>query len=247
MVSLYLRRPLGRIALVAALVVLAIGAVAWAGGFFDRDPFHFLKAEGRRGDVAALYFSGDMGLRFGMGPKTTAALARHGVPVLGVSSSTLFAVHHDRAYVDKVVADAARRALAETGARKLVLIGQSYGADILQTGAAALPADLRPKVAAIILVVPGRTVFFRADPSGIAYRGTPDSLGPATAAALTWAPLTCIYGTAETDSLCPLVKLPNATVVAMPGGHFLAHDEAALVGHVLASLRHFLPAREHGA
>lgn len=232
------RRPrrFRRIAYVIAAVALVVGGLSWAGGFLDRDPYHFLKADGPRTDVAALYFSGDMGLRFGMGPPTTRALAAHGVPVLGVSSSTSFRTRKTRAEIDTLVADSARAALDRTGAQRLVLIGQSYGADILQTGLADLPADLRAKVAAVVLVVPGRTVFFRADPSNIAYQGKPDSIATTTARTLGWAPLTCIYGEAEADSLCPLLRLPGATIVAMPGGHFLDHDDAALVGHVLGAL-----------
>lgn len=118
-----------------------------------------------------------------------------------------------------------------------MLLGQSYGADMLQTGLARLPADLRAKVAAIILVVPGETAFFRSDPSGLAYRGKPDSWGIATARTIDWAPLTCIYGVRETDSLCPLLKQDNAHVVAMPGGHYLNHDNAALTERVSAAVR----------
>lgn len=231
------RWAVGGIGLVAA----ALAIVAALAGFFDSDPISYFAPAGPAKRVAALYVSGDMGLRFGMGPYTSAALARHGIAVVGFSSPAFFARHRTRAEVDAVVAAAVRRALARTGGR-LVLIGQSYGADILQTGLAALPADLRPHVAAVVLVVPGQTVFFRADPSGLAYRGTPDSLGASTVAAITWAPLTCIYGTAEADSLCPGIKLPHATVIGMPGGHFLGDDRAGLAGHVLDAVRRAVPA-----
>ena len=230
----------------AALVAVALGIVAALGGFFDRDPIHVLAPEGPAKPVAALYFSGDMGLRFGMGPYTSAALARRGIAVTGFSSPAFFAAHRTRAEVDAVVAAAVRQAMARTGRDRLVLIGQSYGADILQTGLAALPADLRPHVAAVVLVVPGDTVFFRADPSGLAYHGIPDSRGASTVNAIRWAPLTCIYGAAETDSLCPAVRLPRATLIRMPGGHFLARDSDGLVGHVVDAIRRAVPAAFSG-
>ena len=72
-----------------------------------------------------------------------------------------------------------REGLHDTGRDRLVVIGQSYGADILAAALPALPSDLRAHVAAVILVVPGRDIFFRADPSGLAYRGTPDADGRA--------------------------------------------------------------------
>ena len=131
-----------------------------------------------------------------------------------------------------------RTALARTGAKRIVVMGQSYGADIVQTGLANLPADLRPRVAAIVLILPGDTVFYRADPSSLLYdHGTPDSMGATTGNRLTWAPLTCIYGLEETDSLCPLLTTANARKVGMPGGHNIRHDADGLLRHVLAAIR----------
>jgi type IV secretory pathway VirJ component len=139
--------------------------------------------------------------------------------------------------VDAFMVDVVRTALARTGKARIVVMGQSYGADIVQTGLANLPADLRRRVAAIILVLPGDAVFFRADPTGWSYHGTPDSVAATTANTLTWAPLTCIYGVEEDDSLCPLVRVPGARIVGMPGGHNIRHDEDALLTHVLEAIR----------
>ncbi|MCP3735784.1 virulence factor [Sphingomonas sp. RP10(2022)] len=224
---------------VGAFVVLV--AVAGVAGFFDRDPVHVFAAEGKKRPVGVLYLSGDMGLRFGPAPDTVRALANAGIGVVALNAPTLFARRRTRGEVDRIVADGVRAALARTGAGRLVLIGQSYGADMLQTGLAALPARLRAHVAGVVLVVPGDTVFLRADPSGLSYRGTPDGIAAATLARLDWAPLTCIYGVEETDSACPDVHLPGARIVAMPGGHYLNDDHARLFGHILAAIRRAAP------
>ena len=230
----------GGIALAAlALVLAAAGGLYVSAGFLDRDPRSIFAPTGPRAGVAALYFSGDMGLRFGMGPPTAHALSAHGIPVLGVSTPALFGTHRSGAQTDAIVADAVRDALRLAGRDRLVLIGQSFGADVLQTGLLRLPEVLRRRVAAVILVVPGRDVFFRADPTGLAYRGRPESDGRATLRRLGWTPLTCIYGAEEHDSACP--GLTNATVIAMPGGHFLNRDDAALTDHVLAAIRRVAP------
>lgn len=240
------RRGVRIAAIAVALLLAAIGGLFATAGAFDRDPLHVFAADGARGRVGAVYFSGDMGLRFGMGGPTSRALARHGVNVVAFSSSTLFASRRTRAEVDRIVADAVRQGLRRTGADRLVLIGQSFGADILQTGLAALPVELREKVAGVVLVVPGETVFFRADPSSIVYHGKPDSIALSTAPALTWTPLTCIYGTSETDSLCPrLPAMADLHKVAMPGGHFLNRDGAALIAQVLAAVRRAAPDSVH--
>lgn len=220
----------------AAALLIAGSGFLLAAGYLDRNPITLFAGRGRPASVTALYYSGDAGLRFGMGPATTAALASRGIPVIGVNTATLFRRHRSRAETDAIIAATIREGVRRAGANPLVVIGQSFGADMLQTGLAALPAGLRDRVVRVVLVVPGADVYFRADPSGLLYRTTPESDGRATLRALTWAPLTCIYGRGETDSACPGLRMANATVVAMPGGHFLAHDSAGLVRHVLAAV-----------
>jgi type IV secretory pathway VirJ component len=217
------------------LTVVAAGALALyaAAGFFDGDPLRFFGVHGSRPRYVAVLFSGDMGLRLGMSAHTARAFNRVGVPVLGVSSSTEFATRKTRAEVDSLVARAAQSALARTHARQVILIGQSFGADIVRVGLADFPAALRHKVAAVVLVVPGQTAFFRADPTGLSYRSTPDA-GPEEAAKIDWASIICIRGSDETDSLCPLLRNPNVRSIALPGGHFL-HRDAALLSHTIVS------------
>ena len=235
------RRRLAWIGGVAACVLVALIGVAAVAGFFDANPVRLFAAEGRQRPVGVLYVSGDLGLRFGPAPYTTHALVERGFAVVGINAPAAFGRRQTRARIDAIVADGVRRALAETHAARLVLIGQSYGADIVQTGLVALPADLRAHVAGVVLVVPGTSVFFRADPTGLAYRGTPDSSGAATLRRLTWTPVTCIYGVAETDSVCPQVHPPNIRAIAMHGGHFLSADHAGLFGHILAAIRRAAP------
>lgn len=215
--------------------------VAFMAGYFDRDPINYFDPDGQPKPVAALYFSGDMGLRLGIGSYIWPALASEGVPVTGFNSPSYFSTGRSRAEVERIVATAIRQALARHPDDKLVLIGQSYGADILQTGLAALPPDLRPRIAGLVLVVPGETVYFRADPSSLAYHSAPDSLGESTANTLTWLPVTCIYGAAETDSLCPKLRLAKATVIRMPGGHFLGNDHTALIGYIVGAIKSAVP------
>ncbi len=228
--------------ILSAIVVLFV----YLAGYFDRDPVHVYPAIGVRSTgappVAVVNFSGDMGLRFLLGASTSRGLTEHGIPVVGITTPALFARHRTRQELDAIVADGVRTALARTRARRVVVMGQSYGADIVQTGLANLPADLRARVAAIVLILPGETVFYRADPSGLLYdHGTPDSLGVTTADTLNWAPFTCIYGIEETDSLCPRITLAGVRKIGMPGGHNIHHDADGLLAHVLTAIRGAVP------
>jgi len=222
----------------AIIAALSIGFAAWLGhvGFFGgrtyfelpaaSPPLHSRQAAPAR--TVAVLFSGDMGFRVGMGPKIAQRLVADGIPVLGVSSLVEFRHEHTPAQVQAFIAASARRALAFAGADRLILIGQSFGADMLQVGATGLPADLRSKVQMVALVVPGDTVIFRASPAELFNWAKPDAAALPTARRLTWASVICVRGAEETDSLCPRLDLPNVERVALPGGHPLHYDADAL-------------------
>ncbi len=231
-----LRRRIGIGALIAGSLVL-LGLAAPALHLIDSQPLRLVAGNRQHPAVVAVYVSGDMGLRFGLGSQVVPTLAAHGIPVVGVSSPANFGTRKTRAQVDAVITNAVRTALARTGASRVILMGQSFGADMVSATAPDLPADLRARIAAISVVVPAQTVYFRSDPTGILYHGTPDARPAAALRALHWAPVVCIYGREETESLCPTLRGSGAQVVGLPGGHFLAHDDALVIATILATLR----------
>jgi type IV secretory pathway VirJ component len=239
--SRFTRKSLFRGLRVTAVSSAFVCVMVGAAGYFDHDPVHVYPAVPPAAPIAVVNVSGDMGLRFLLGASTSRGLTQQHIPVVGIASPAVFRQRRTRAEIDAFVADAVRTGLARTGARRVVVMGQSYGADIVQTGLADLPTDLRRAVAAIILVLPGDSVYFRADPTGWSYGDPPDSVGVTTANTLSWAPLTCIYGVEEDDSLCPLLRVPGARVIGMPGGHNIHHDDAGLLRHVLTAVRAVTP------
>jgi type IV secretory pathway VirJ component len=245
---MHMARRVSAIAAIAAVVLVAgISALAAAAGFFDRDPVHLYGMDsGRHAKIATAYFSGDMGLRFGMGTYVAPALAARGVPVYGISSPAVFNRQRSQAEVEDLVAQTVRDALTRSGADRVILMGQSFGSDILVAGLSALPAALREKVAAVVLVVPGRKGYFRADPSGFRYHGAPDADLSASIKQATWAPLICIYGQRETDSLCPTLMGTPAKIIELPGGHFLKNDHNRLIAAILTGLGPILGSRQEG-
>ena len=220
-------------ALVAAVISTICLALVSAAGYFDLNPTHLYRARGNPQPVVVVNFSGDMGLRFLLGASVSRGLTERGIPVIGITTPVLFRRHRTRTDVDTAVLDAVRLAVEANPGRRVVMMGQSYGADVVQTGLAHLPSAMREHIAAIILVLPGKSVFYRADPTGLAYRGVPDSIALETASTLSWAPLTCIYGDQEKDSLCPDLRGHGATLIGMPGDHNIRHDGAGLLAHVL--------------
>lgn len=221
----------------AALIAFA----AWLGylGYFGGSVYAAMPAPFHRTApprTVVVLFSGDMGFRLGMGPKIADRLVADGIPVLGVSSLVHFRRERTPAEIQAFVVEASRRALAFGHADRLILIGQSFGADMLQVGATGLPDDLRAKVLMIALVVPGDSVIYRASPAELFNWAAPDAPALPTARELDWAPVACIYGREEDDSLCPHLVMPNVTRIALPGGHPLRRDADGLYAAIRARI-----------
>ncbi|TVV70784.1 AcvB/VirJ family lysyl-phosphatidylglycerol hydrolase [Sphingomonas solaris] len=230
------RRPFRRLLGVAALVALMLAVAAGLMldkldrlGYFGGPLFTLLRQAVPPADgIGVVLLSGDMGLNVGLGPKVAARMAAAGRPVVAVNSLTFAADGRTPAEVRALVRTAITRALALPGVRRVVLIGQSFGSDLLHVGLVGLPQPLRSKVALVILEVPTDSIYLTAGFREYFELGTPDLQPLDSARQLDWVPVTCIRGAEETTSLCPMLTLPNVRTVTLPGGHKLNRDDAAL-------------------
>jgi len=234
-----LRHPLRSVLTLAFLAALIAGAAAYCRylGYPDGRIFTPVPAVAPRKDGAvAVFFSGDMGFNAGMGPVIARHMAQGGLPVLGVNSLSAFAQRRTAEESAALVEQAARRALALPGARRLVLAGQSFGANMLLAGLERLPPSLRARIAMVALIVPADTMLFRATPGGVFDFGDDGPAAPA-AHALDWAPVICIHGLEESGSLCPGWRQSNVRIIGLPGGHFLRDDSALVAATLLRAVR----------
>lgn len=228
----------------AVFAAILFGGLGYFGGQ-DVSVYPATAPAGMRyAGVAAVIMSGDMGLNIGMGGQMARRLADAGIPVVGINSLSYFRNRRSPAEVEALVERVTRQALALPGINRVVLIGQSFGADMLPIGAAALTPDLRARVAMIGLVVPARTAEFRASPSEIFSRGEPEVDAVPAARALDWTPVVCIRGAAETASLCPALTAANVERVMLPGGHSLHRDTATVLKVLITAID--ATAKDHG-
>jgi type IV secretory pathway VirJ component len=224
-----------------ALLTIVLIVFVWIG-YLGGSPFASVDAtapaRGVRRQAVAIFLSGDMGSHIGMGPRISARLAADGIPVLDINSLTYFRTRRTPEEATRLIVEAMDHARARWPDRpRILLIGQSYGADMLHVGLAGLPTGLRRRVAFVGLVVPGATVEYRASPGEIfTFLMRADDALP-SARQLRWVPALCVHGLEERDSLCPLVRsMPNMQVRGLPGGHPLHHDPAPLHAVLLEAI-----------
>jgi type IV secretory pathway VirJ component len=179
------------------------------------------------GDTLAILLTGDGGWA-GLDRTLSSALAARGVAVIGWDSL--------RYYWTPRTPDSAARDLARILAhyraalkrQRIVLIGYSFGADVLPFLARRLPAELKTHIEKVVLLGPGTRAHFEfkfADWLG----GARDGLDVySEVGQLTGMSLLCVRGAEERDSLCPRLDPSMARTVTLPGGHHFDGDYAGL-------------------
>ncbi len=210
--------------------------MGYFGGALYTDLSATTKAPPKHSRIVAVVLSGDAGFKFGMAGLMAKRLQADGIPVIGVNSLIYFRTTRTPADATQLIIDTINRATQLFGAENVVLVGQSYGADMLQVGLARLPESLRAKVRMVALVVPEATVEFRATPGEILSFNVPEVDALPTARKLDWTNVVCIRGAEETISLCPHLMLPNVKEIVMPGGHALGFDVAGVHDHILNAI-----------
>jgi len=224
---------------IAFLLVALVGFVTYAG-YFDDEVLLDVPATGPpvtgHSHLAAVYFSGDVGYKVAMGGMIGSRLAADGIPVVAVNSMGYFRQHRTIAEVTALIEKAIRQALALGSADQIILIGHSLGADALQASLVHLPQDLRARVRVVVLIVPTDAIYLQISPGEMLDWSRPDAEALSTLRQLTWAPVTCIFGSQESDSPCPQLTAPNVRKVPLPGGHALGWNVNAVHEEILHSI-----------
>src|SRR6202035_1778184 len=121
-------------------------------------------------------------------------LAASGVPTVGLNSLKYFWTERTPAETAKDVARVMSHYLAAWNKKQVLLVGYSFGADVLPFVVNRLPADLRAKVATVSLLGLDSNASFEVTVAD--WLGS-DAAGPATRpelAHLGATPVLCIYG-----------------------------------------------------
>jgi type IV secretory pathway VirJ component len=183
-------------------------------------------------DRLALVLSGDGGWQ--ALPKNVAAgLAEQGIGAVGLNSLKYFW----RARTPEQTATDLSRIVEHFAplwhARRIALVGFSFGADVLPSVVNHLAPDMRARVSSLTLIAPSSTADFEIKVSG--WLGA-NPLGQPTVPdieRLRGLPMVCLYGADDHDAVCPSLPAGLTDVRRLPGGHHFGGDYAAVTRAVL--------------
>lgn len=196
------------------------GTTNIAGALLNDLPLVEVPAPGGKSDLLAVIVSGDGGWA-GLDRDVGGSLAQRGIPVVGLNALQYFWTSRTPVSASEDLARVLRHYLREWNKKEVVLIGYSLGAEVLPFMTNRLPVDLLDHVREIVLLGPGRKTEFEfhlTEWLGGSGEGTAKPVLPEVEK-LRNKKVVCLYGTEETDSLCPLLRTGAAKVMAMPGGH----------------------------
>ena len=204
-------------------------------------PLVEVPASGPASDTLAVILSGDGGWT-SLDKDVGRALSLRGYPVVGLNSLQYFWKPRTPEGAAQDLERILVHYLAAWKKRRVLLVGYSYGADVLPFMANRLPPELSAKVALTALIGLSRSVAFEFHVA--------EWLGASSGRELPVLPevrklkgarIVCLYGEGEKDSLCRDLDPGLARIVALPGAHHFGGDYTAVAEAILRELEPSAP------
>lgn len=147
-----------------------------------------------------------------------------GIPVVAFDMSRYLKTSHTPAQMGADLARVVRYYSDSWDADSVLLIGYAQGATALTFMSAQLPPDVRGQVHLVGLLEPGRQL------------GNLSSLTESQG--LAGLRVVCVYGSKETNTLCPALPSSLGSVIVTDGGHHLDHNYVMLTDLLLERAAH---------
>lgn len=189
-------------------------------------------------DTMAIFYSGDGGWR-DIDTQIGANLQAQGVPVVGVDALRYFWKKKDQATTAKDmgrIIDAYRK---KWKVKNVLLLGYSFGADVIPSGYAALTDRQRAAVRFMSLLAMTKSVDYEISVTG--WFGAEGSYQGGTTldavAKIDPKLVQCISGTGDREAVCKELKDKGIEVVELPGDHHFDNDYDKVSEIILEGLR----------
>ncbi|MEO1751651.1 alpha/beta fold hydrolase [Thiofaba sp. EF100] len=191
--------------------------------------------------VLVVLYSGDGGWR-DIDRRLGEALGRQGYAVVGIDTLRYFWGKREPMGVARDLDRLVRYYLEAWGLNEVVLIGYSFGANILPFAYNRLPDATRGRVRMVTLLSPELTTDFEVHLAGwLGQQATGAAAMPILPEASRIDPrrLLCVYGEQEAvTTLCAQPGLGGARLMRLPGGHHYDGDYEALARKLIEAIQH---------
>ncbi len=199
-------------------------------------PLHFVPAVPHAEQPwFAVLLSGDGGW-VGIDKGIAAALAHHGIPVVGWDSLKYYWKARTPDGAARDLARVLDHYSASLHKRRVLLVGYSQGADTLPFMINRLPESLRREIGLTALLGLSDNAVFEFHVAN--WLGDPPKGLPTAPELAAWhaSPYLCIYGESDADAACAAITGHDGRVVKLHGGHHFAGRYAAVAAVILGDL-----------
>ncbi len=197
-------------------------------------PLIEVPASGPPGDLLAVHVTGDGG--WGVTDRGIAkALAEHGIPVVGLNSLQYFwkrrTPEETASDLDRII----RHYTASWSKKNVIVIGYSFGADVLPFALNRLPNDTRARIQLVAFLGLSETADFefhllnwlttRSRATSLPVRPEVEKLRGMK--------ILCFYGTEDKEALCPGLEPGLAKSIPLTSGHRFGRGFEPVVDAIL--------------
>lgn len=200
-----------------------------------------LPPQGPPAGLLALILSGDGGWR-DLDKQIGEWLSARGVGVVGIDSLRYFWTEKPPAQIARDIERILAVYMPRFAAARVILVGYSFGADVLPATWRALSPAARAQVVQVSLLGLGPSADFEFHVSGWLGLSRGSRAVAEDAAALDPHLVQCFYGEEEADTFCRDPILATAELIRTRGGHHFDGDYAALARRILDGARRRLGA-----
>lgn len=189
------------------------------------------------GDLLAVIATGDGGWA-DIDENLAAGLSARGVPVVGWNSLRYYWTPRTPEAAARDLARILSHYLAAWGKRRALLVGYSFGADVLPFMAARLAPELQARVAGVGLLGLSPAASFEFHVAGwLGHEVGPQWPTAPEVQRISSLHVTCVVGSDEHDSACRALPRGSARVVELSGGHHFGGDYGRVVEVLLEGVR----------
>lgn len=205
-------------------------------GAGDTLPVVEVPAAAQSGDTVSLFYSGDGGWR-DLDRAVAEQMAERGYPVVGVDTLRYFWQRKSPEQAASDLSELMREYREKWHAKRFVLIGYSFGADVMPALYNRLPDSDKSQVDAVLLLALAHSGAFEIKVQGwLGKDGDEVATGPELAK-LPAAKVLCVYGTEEApESGCTQAEAIGENL-QLPGGHHYDKDYPALAQRLIAAIQ----------